>query len=323
MKRIPKLCVATQEERTFEFIKRANLKHDNFYNYDDSVFISATTKIIITCPIHGNFSQVPNSHLNGSGCPNCGNEKISKKATKSKDIFVTKANKVHNNKFNYDKTDYINCKLKVIITCPIHGDFLQTPDNHLSGRDCKECSIINNRKTFETFVEESKTVYGEDRFTYFSETFTDNKVKLKCNIHNYIFTQSKTQHRLGCEGCKLCAKRKGWSKTSWLEYCDKYEKLFTFVYIIKCYNDNEQFIKIGLTSQKVSERFSNKLLMPYEYEIKNVIIGKPIYTFSLERKMHKVFNKYSIIPTVSFGGQYECFSTGILKDPNFQMFLQT
>ena len=42
-------------------------------------------------------------------------------------------------KYNYDKFVYVNAHTKSIITCPIHGDFEQTPSNHLQGKGCKEC----------------------------------------------------------------------------------------------------------------------------------------------------------------------------------------
>ena len=42
-------------------------------------------------------------------------------------------------KYNYDKFVYVNAHTKSIITCPIHGDFEQTPDAHKTGSGCKKC----------------------------------------------------------------------------------------------------------------------------------------------------------------------------------------
>lgn len=55
------------------------------------------------------------------------------------EIFIEKAIQKHNNKFSYLKTKYINSKEDVIITCSIHGDFLQTPNSHLRGHGCRKC----------------------------------------------------------------------------------------------------------------------------------------------------------------------------------------
>jgi hypothetical protein len=50
---------------------------------------------------------------------------------------------MHNNYYNYSKVNYINSFTKVLITCPIHGDFEQTPSSHLSGRGCPKCKRSN------------------------------------------------------------------------------------------------------------------------------------------------------------------------------------
>ena len=60
---------------------------------------------------------------------------------KTTEQFIFEANKKHSNFYNYSKTNYINNKTKVIITCPIHGDFEQAPANHLGGQGCRKCKI--------------------------------------------------------------------------------------------------------------------------------------------------------------------------------------
>ena len=51
-----------------DYKEQAKIKHNNKYDYSKSNYISAKEKIIITCLIHGDFEQTPNSHLRGSGC---------------------------------------------------------------------------------------------------------------------------------------------------------------------------------------------------------------------------------------------------------------
>ena len=78
----------------------------------------------------------------------------------TKEKFVEKANKVHGDKYNYSKVEYINSQTKVCIICPIHGEFWQTPNAHLNGSGCKKCA--NKRradilsKTQEEFLKELK-----------------------------------------------------------------------------------------------------------------------------------------------------------------------
>lgn len=53
------------------FILEANEKHGYRFTYDNLVYINAKEKVVVTCPEHGNFSVQANSHLQGSGCPQC------------------------------------------------------------------------------------------------------------------------------------------------------------------------------------------------------------------------------------------------------------
>jgi very-short-patch-repair endonuclease len=65
-----------QKQRTEvdEFIKNANITHNNKYNYSKVNYINARTNIIIICNKHGEFEQQPDSHLRGSGCSYCINK---------------------------------------------------------------------------------------------------------------------------------------------------------------------------------------------------------------------------------------------------------
>ena len=111
------------------FIKNAEIVHKGKYDYSKAVYNGYKKKLIIICPIHGGFSQTPDNHLHGHGCPKCGNV-----YHPSTDEFIEKAKKIHGDKYDYSKSIYQSAKKKIIITCPIHGDFTQTPNKHLNGR---------------------------------------------------------------------------------------------------------------------------------------------------------------------------------------------
>jgi len=118
-----------------DFIEEANKKHGNKYDYSKVGYINNRTKVCIICPKHGEFWQTPDKHLRGCGCPKC-----SGKMKKTKNDFIKEANEKHKNKYDYSKVEYRNNKEKVIIICPIHGEFLQTPHCHLSGCGCPYCN---------------------------------------------------------------------------------------------------------------------------------------------------------------------------------------
>jgi very-short-patch-repair endonuclease len=136
------------------FILKANLKHKNKYDYTLARFNSLNDKIKIICPEHGVFLQEANSHLKGAGCSWCsGNKKRTKKS------FILKANKVHNNKYNYCLTNYINNQSKVEIICATHGSFMQTPASHLSGTGCPSCSESKAEKKISNILLENNIKY--------------------------------------------------------------------------------------------------------------------------------------------------------------------
>lgn len=58
---------------------------------------------------------------------------------KTIDEFIIQAKIIHGGKYDYSKVNYINNSTKVCIICPIHGEFWQTPNHHLSGHGCVKC----------------------------------------------------------------------------------------------------------------------------------------------------------------------------------------
>ena len=120
--------------------ERLHKVHNNKYDYSKSIYLNTITKILITCPIHGEFKQTPNAHLMGQGCPECGSLKCSDARKLTKKQFMNKANKLHNNKYSYNKLLYTGIYERVIITCYHHGDFEQTAHNHLIGHGCMACA---------------------------------------------------------------------------------------------------------------------------------------------------------------------------------------
>lgn len=113
------------------------------YDYSLVKYINSHTKVELICPIHSKFEIAPYHLLGGHGCKKCGQDLAHNKQRKTKEIFIKDAIKVHENKYDYSKVEYINRDTNVCIICPEHGEFWQTPNSHLSGNGCPEC---NNSK---------------------------------------------------------------------------------------------------------------------------------------------------------------------------------
>lgn len=156
LSRIEKMT-RTQEE----FERKANLVHNNKYTYCGD-YKNGTTKIRIICPVHGEFMQIPQHHLCGEGCPRCAIEKNTKRQQMTLTEFVEKANLIHNFKYDYSESIYVNYKTPLKIICNIidkngkeHGEFWQTPDCHLHYHGCPKCGnqLSNAEDEIREFIE--------------------------------------------------------------------------------------------------------------------------------------------------------------------------
>ncbi len=119
-----------------EFVSKAKAVHGSTYMYRKVRYTRNHTPVLVTCRTHGDFSISPANHLTGYGCPKCRDDR--KRTTLAE--FIEKAREVFGDKYGYKKVVYVNCRAKVCITCPEHGDFLQIPSGHLRGKGCKGCS---------------------------------------------------------------------------------------------------------------------------------------------------------------------------------------
>jgi len=123
-----------------EFIEKANIVHNNRYQYDNTQEYDGKTKLKITCKIHGEFYQHPSRHISGRGCRKCGYIKLADLFRSNIDEFIEKANIVHDNRYQYDNTqEYVGSYTPVKFICNEHGEFTIMPAHHLSGKGCHIC----------------------------------------------------------------------------------------------------------------------------------------------------------------------------------------
>jgi hypothetical protein len=122
------------------FINKANLKHNSKYDYSLVKYEKSNKKVKIICPIHGEFEQLPYSHLRGKGCKKCGETNTKDKLTHNVDDFIQKSKLKHGDKYDYSLVDYKNSQTSVSIICKNHGVFKQLPYDHISGHGCNKCS---------------------------------------------------------------------------------------------------------------------------------------------------------------------------------------
>ena len=316
-----------QKSNKKEFILKANIIHLDKYSYDKFEYIKSNIKSVITCPTHSNFEQSPAFHLKGQGCPKCGLISRSNKKRMTIKEFIKKANKVHNSFYSYENSIYINAKSNINIICPLHDGFFQVSDNHLSGKGCPKCADITTgnkgRRTIDTFLKEVKEIHG-DKYSYFDLNYKSSKDKIIifCNTCQSTFTQTIICHIYKKRGCPICSKLKKQETfkntyrerenqfiySIWEKQGLKSEKFSGFkVYVLKCWNNQEKFYKIGKTFSNIKKRFAGNQ-MPYQYEILKVYKGKARKMCELEHFLQRENKEHKYVPNINFGGMYECFS---------------
>lgn len=196
-----------------EFIAKAKAVHGDKYDYSMVEYFNNHTPVKIICPIHGIFEQRPNNHLNGNECPQCARVSATKKQSTSQDLWIERAKRIHHNKYDYSKVKYVNNHTAISIICPIHGEFLQTPANHIKGQGCPICGMSKTKLSQEEAENRlsdrlSKFSYEiVEPFIYMGDRKT--KVTIHCKIHDYTWTTS--WHQIiyagtnligGCPGCR-------------------------------------------------------------------------------------------------------------------------
>ena len=197
-------CGGSKKSTTKEFVEKATKVHRDKYIYSKVNYINNQTKVTIICPKHGEFEQTPSNHLSGQGCCDCGIIEGKAKNSLTTKEFVQKANKVHNNVYDYSKVNYINTKTKVTIICLEHGEFEQKPNNHLSGQGCLNCVDRSKCKsTTGEFIQKANEVHS-NKYGYLKVEYINNqtKVTIICPEHGE-FEQTPTSHLSG-KGCPEC-----------------------------------------------------------------------------------------------------------------------
>lgn len=314
----------SRKKTTEEFIKEAKEIHGDKFDYSSVEYVNDKVPVTLTCEKGHLSEQTPNNHLRGKGCQQCYNLKRSEEKrinseskVKSKvtptETFIRKAILVHGDDFKYDLVNYIDAKTKVTLICNEKGHtFDQSPSNHLCGHGCIHCARIvqadSKRITREDFIRKSKEVHG-DTYSYDDSIYTESnkKVTIFCKIHQN-FTQIANAHMAG-KGCSKCAVLN--TSFSRQDYVKMSKGRPTSLYLLRCFNDEEDFYKLGKTFQSVKTRYGSTSKMPYSYEVISEYFSDAESIFDLEIKLHKKYASYSYAPNIFFGGHMESYNLSL------------
>jgi len=220
--------------KTEDFIRKSQEIYGNKYDYSLVEYKNNHTIVDIVCPKHGIFKKRPCHFYNLSECPDCIKEQ--KVFLPTLNDFVSLANKIHNNKYDYSLVEYKNNYTKVKIICSEHGIFEQKPYYHVKGHGCDECGKNNRKLTTTSFIQQAIEKHG-NKFSY-EKTKVDgvkNKVIVNCRKHGEF--KINIYSHLKCDGgCLECKK-------------EKLKKLYT--------SNNHEFIEKSLNIHNDKYEYNN------------------------------------------------------------------
>ena len=277
---------------TLDFVMRSQKVHTLRYDYSKTIYKKAKLPVEIICKTHGSFFQTPDVHVRGVGCPFCGGSHVG-----TTDSFITKAEVIYGDKYDYSEVEYVRAHSHVKIRCrKCDILFMKTPTHHLSGQGCPSCT--NKVKgTTKSFIEKANILYGE-RYDYSRVNYRkrDIKVTIFCKLHDAYFEKTPANHLKG-QGCPLCA-------SSGFKVNQP-----AILYYIKV---SERAYKIGITNRTVKLRFNTidrlniKLIKSWSFE-------SGIDALKEETKIMKRYKEYKYIgPNLLSSGNTELFNIDIL-----------
>lgn len=233
--------------------------------------------------------------------------------------FIKKAKLLHGDKYDYSLVNYIGNKTKVDIICPKHGKFSQKPNSHLRVKNtpgCPKCGLeqrsITRTWTLEEFTKRANKIH-KSSYDYSKGEYVDSmsKILIICPEHGKFW--QKVNNHLNGQGCPKCNYNHGFSRSRWIKFCNQRKNSEPKLYIIRCFNEDENFIKIGITIRSIAQRFPSKGHLPYEYEVIKEIKGSPTFVYDRENYLHKKFSNLKYKPLKSFLGETECFTLDTLN----------
>lgn len=180
-----------------EFIEKAKRVHGDKFIYSQDTYSKSSVPIKVICPEHGLFQQVAGDHLRGFGCSAC-----SGKRRLTTEQFIEKANKVHSNRYSYDKTNYISSNQPVTITCKKHGDYTIKPNYHLYGtkNGCPKCCYSKGEVAIQDWLERSNIAFTpQAKFIGCVNPLTNKQLRFDFYIkaYNLCIEVDGLQHQSG------------------------------------------------------------------------------------------------------------------------------
>lgn len=289
-----------------DYIKEESLKKD--IEIIDDKYINANTKLNARCLKCNNEWMVKwGTIYMGHGCPKCaGVQKL------KLDSIVRELEKKNKN-IKIISEKYINSGTKLKFECLLDGHKWKSCWGVVKrGAGCPMCAGVVKRNIFQV---KKDLLDINPNISIESNMYKNNKTKLscKCLTCGNLWITNWTNIQSG-KGCPVCKRQGAYSKEQAEKRKDKWKNMSAELYFIKCFDGNEEFLKVGVCRNGVDKRFV-KSNMPYKYEVLG-LIRDSLYDVVLFEStvLTSVFSmgiKYE--PKIKFDGHTECFDISGLE----------
>ena len=199
------------------FIQKRRSKFGSKFLFNKVDYVNYHTKVIITCPVHGDINMTPDAHIKSKyGCKQCAivlaptlnSGDLS--PAKTTEEFIEEASAIHSNKYIYTNTLYKNRISPISIICPKHGEFtLPQASRHLEGRGCKQCyleAMFLSREEYITQANEKHhNYYSYDNMVYVGKK---KHITVTCPLHgDFVINAEKHSKGARCKKCRMISKK--------------------------------------------------------------------------------------------------------------------
>jgi len=292
---------------TEQFIARARQAHGDRYDYAQTDYQNSSKPVVVICPVHGPFMQIPSNHLSGRNCKYCArNQRLSAEET------IRRFRAIHGDRYTYDAASLTDTKARIKATCKFHGPFLVSFYQHLRGAGCPRCTNHYQHAAKHHFRRRARAIHGP-KYRYGKYTNASRKMRIDCPTHG-VFLQSPASHLSG-HGCPRCANDRkrlvakgGYSEAFFVLHPDMIQHPAHF-YIVEFRRVAETFLKVGITRTAIASRFKSG----YREYSRRLIAVRSIrlyQAFCLEQDVLWAFKCFQVFPKCNtFVGKTECLSS--------------
>ena len=280
-----------------EFLERLWDKNEHYRNGEFEVVSEVVKSKVITLNKYGKCLSRIYDLLNGYN--------ISIETSVDKDEYFMNVFKDKNPNLypqltkisNYTKSD-----VKILWDFK-YGVVNISPSEILDKKEITIDSAINKQEFYLNQVKEGRKDYNNTDYKNLQIKNFSEKGVFICKIHNNEYKQSLYSHKKGIQGCTKCAKNITFYNDTTIDY---FSNSYGKFYIVRLYNENESFYKVGITGVKGNKR-KRDLKRTYNVE---TIYEKESYlkeSYEKEKLFLELFKDYKYTPLIDFKGKSECF----------------